>query len=200
MWLTLYPMPTGVTGLHFPSVTITKKKFELGSAPIRSADTLELDVMLVSATAMRKNDLKQRAFKTAAERPLPAALDESEPPKNSERSYEDLYRGEFKPLDGGEVKICSLCLSRERQRSRRKAADTETKTKEKPPPKKSALIWEQHEHKRVMIFGTNETETWAPPKSDSPAIVQPDGAMQIKTPMRVMCYCRHHQNEKIGYQ
>ena len=104
---------------------------------------------------------------------------------------------ENKPLNGGEVTICSGCQQRERKRAGRK--------KVKKPEEEEA--WLKDEAKRVVVFNTNEIKEWLQPSkepaadtiSERPAPEVPEGAMQVDAPMRIACYCRH-QSEKIGFQ
>lgn len=104
---------------------------------------------------------------------------------------------EDKALHGGEVKICLGCITRERKRAARKKV-------KKVDEEES---WHQDEHKRVIVFNTQEMKDWLPPSyanvaeevGDRTPPIVPEGALQVDVPMRIACYCRHH-NEKQGFQ
>lgn len=176
--MTLSPLPPGVTKLHLPGHTISKPKLLARPTPERSPDTLELHVGLVCTSAMEQGDLKKRALERAAVVPqgyLPDLDDEENAPQN-----------------GGDVRICAGCITRERKRAARKKI-------KKPEEEK---IWSQDEERRVIVFNTQEVKEWQPLSGVLDANGRPDPvvtrAMQIDAPMRIACYCRHH-NEKMGF-
>lgn len=174
--LTLHPLPNGVTKLRLPSHTISKLKFLAPPSAERSSDTLELSTSLVCTSAMQDQEKLKRAFARA---------------RGEHQS--DTLQDEGKPLDGGEVKICSGCIQRERKRASRK--------KQRKPEEDE--LFHKHEGQRVIVFNTNEIKEWGEPSksaaSDDNAPGIPPGAMQVELPMRIACYCRH-QNEKLGFQ
>ncbi|KAG9246108.1 hypothetical protein BJ878DRAFT_312470 [Calycina marina] len=188
--LTLYPMPPGITKLHLPAHTISKPKLLAKPSFRRSPDTLELYTTLVCTSAMQKPDIKKRAFERAASG-SPAS---SPAPSTAEGAEDD---DESKPLNGGEVKICQGCITRERKRAARKKVK---KAEEEDS-------WLKDEAKRVVVFNTHEIKEWQAPTNqpESDAVGDrtephvPYGAMQVDAPMRIACYCRH-QNEKQGFQ
>ncbi|ESZ95701.1 hypothetical protein SBOR_3921 [Sclerotinia borealis F-4128] len=186
--MTLFPVPQGVTKLHLPTQTISKPKLLVKPPPDRSPDTLELYTMLVCSSAMENPDILRKALERAA-------APEFSPSQSSDSgSDEDDDR---KPLNGGEVLICSGCITRERKRAARKKVK---KVEEEES-------WHKDEAKRVIVFNTHEVKDWQSPTSqppseatgDRPEPFVPDGAMQVDAPMRIACYCRH-QNEKIGFR
>ncbi|KAH7370736.1 hypothetical protein BKA65DRAFT_522347 [Rhexocercosporidium sp. MPI-PUGE-AT-0058] len=189
--MTLFPMPIGITKLHLPTHTISKPKLLAKPTPPRSPDTLELYTSLVCTSAMQNPEARRRAFERAASGELPTT-EESSPGESG--SDED---DENKPLNGGDVKICVGCITRERKRAARKKVK---KVEEEES-------WHKDEAKRVIVFNTHEVKEWQPPSSqppsettgDRPEPFVPDGAMQVDAPMRIACYCRH-QNEKLGFQ
>jgi hypothetical protein len=187
--MTLFPMPIGITKLHLPTHTISKPKLLAKPTPTRSPDTLELYTTLVCTSAMTNPENRRRAFERAA---APAsAKDEASEENGSEEDDEN------KPLNGGDVKICAGCITRERKRAARKKVK---KVEEEES-------WHKDEAKRVIVFNTHEVKDWQPPTSqppseatgDRPEPFVPEGAMQVDAPMRIACYCRH-QNEKLGFQ
>ena len=188
--LSLYPMPGGIKKLHLPTHTISKPKLLARPTPERALDTLELYTMLVCTSAMRNPTYRQRAFAKAA-----AATRESDREDPASESADD--DDESKPLNGGDVKICVGCITRERKRAARKKVK---KVEEEES-------WHKDEAKRVIVFNAQEIKDWQPPSSqppsegtlDRPEPFIPDGAMQVDVPMRIACYCRH-QNEKLGFQ
>ncbi|KKY29267.1 putative ankyrin repeat protein [Phaeomoniella chlamydospora] len=195
--MTLHPLPPGITKLKLPTHTISKPKFLAKPPPERSPEILELHTSLVCSSAMQDPEKLKRAFARArgdemgaTSKNSPASSAASESPKDEE--------GE-KPLDGGEVTICSGCIQRERKRASRK--------KLKKPEEEQLFL--RDEEKRVVVFNTNEIKEWTDQSKDpqkgnanTPAEVEeslPTGIMQVELPMRIACYCRHH-NEKIGFQ
>lgn len=187
--MTLFPLPAGVKKLRLPSHTISKPKFLAKPDTERSPEILELHTSLVCTSAMQDQEKLKRAFARARGEPYTRASGSS--PKSANGSQE-----EEKPLDGGEVKICSGCIQRERKRASRK--------KQRKPDEDE--LFQKDEEKRVIVFNTNEIKEWAEPSqnavpgySDIPVPVIPAGAMQVELPMRIACYCRH-QNEKLGFQ
>lgn len=187
--LTMYPLPAGVTKLRLPSHAISKPKF-LGRPPIeRSPEILELQTSLVCTSAMRDPEKLKRAFARARGE----GHSSSGPSPKSDGSPEG---EEEKPLDGGEVKICSGCIQRERKRASRK--------KQRKPEEEE--MFRKNEEKRVIVFNTSELKQWTEPSTDPTtgfmdiaAPVVPAGAKQVDLPLRIACYCRH-QAEKLGFQ
>lgn len=194
--MTLTPLPAGATKLRLPSYTVSKPKFLAKPEADRSSEILELSTSLVCTSAMQDQARLDRAFARArgedvgpVSKPSPASSIGSQSSKDDEE----------KPLDGGEVKICSGCIQRERKRASRK--------KQKKPDEEE--LFQKDEEKRVIVFNTNEIKEWTEPAKDpldslsghqgNPPPPLPKGAMQVELPMRIACYCRH-QNEKLGFQ
>ncbi|CAG8943673.1 unnamed protein product [Penicillium salamii] len=173
--LTLSPLPSGVRKLRLPSHTISKLKFLAPAATEQTPDTLQLYTSLVCTSAMQDREKMKRAFaRTRGDHYQPTSDDE-------------------RPLDGGDVKICSGCIQRERKRASRK--------KQRKPEEDE--LFQKDEEKRVIVFNTSEIKEWTEPQKsasgsygDAPV---PPGSMQVELPMRIACYCRH-QNEKLGFQ
>jgi hypothetical protein len=189
--MTLYPMPKGITKLHLPTHTISKPKLLAKPTPERAPDTLELYTTLVCTSAMQDPENRRRAFERAA---LQLVKVET---KSDDEEVEE--KEDDKALNGGDVKICPGCITRERKRAARKKVK---KVEEEES-------WIKDEAKRVVVFNTHETKDWQAPSSqpatEAIAISEreepyiPEGAMQVDAPMRIACYCRH-QNEKLGFQ
>ncbi|PHH85263.1 hypothetical protein CDD83_678 [Cordyceps sp. RAO-2017] len=177
--MTLAPLPPGVTKLHLPAHTISKPKFLVKPPPERSPDTLELSVSLVCTSAMQQPGIRQKALDRAARVPqsyLPAEHDDEDSPQN-----------------GGEVRICANCISRERKRAARKKVRRPEEDK----------MWSLDEGRRVIVFNTQEVKEWQPlsralDPSGRPETTASGHVMQITAPMRIACYCRHH-SEKMGF-
>ncbi|CRK38644.1 hypothetical protein BN1708_007831 [Verticillium longisporum] len=188
--MTLLGAPPGVKRLHLPTHTISKPKLLAKSPSERSPDMLELYTQLVCTSAMLVGDNKQRAFKRAAAASHPH-------PSLNERSASEDSNEEDKPQNGGEVRICQGCITRERKRAGRKKIK---KVEEEE-------MWKKDENRRVIVFNTNEIKEWQPPSATpaDPAVVGPPepqypaGALQVDAPMRIACYCRHHA-EKMGFR
>ena len=204
--LTLYPMPQGITKLHLPAHTISKPKLLAKPTPEMSSDMLELSTMLVCTSAMQDPVKLRRAFHCAAQVSSNVKKETGRRLSSSEASSPE--DEESKPLNGGEVKICVGCITRERKRAARK--------KSKKPEEEE--IWQKDEAKRIIVFNTSEIKDWQTPASSHPSLdaaapnqhplapvheepgpLLPEGAMQVDAPMRIACYCRH-QNEKVGFQ
>lgn len=188
--LSIYPVPIGIKKLHLPTHTISKPKLLSRPTPERSPDTLELYTSLVCTSAMRNPAFRQRAFARAA-----ASSRELDRKDLTPESTDDDDDG--KPLNGGDVKICVGCITRERKRAARKKVK---KVEEEES-------WHKDEAKRVIVFNAQEIKDWQPPTNPAPSEATvdrpdpfvPEGAMQVDVPMRIACYCRH-QNEKLGFQ
>ena len=173
--LTLSPLPSGVKKLRLPSHTISKLKFLAPPATEPTHDTLQLYTSLVCTSAMQDREKIKRAFaRTRGDQYQPTSDDE-------------------RPLDGGDVKICSGCIQRERKRASRK--------KQRKPEEDE--LFQKDEEKRVIVFNTSEIKEWTEPQKNANGSYGeasvPPGSMQVELPMRIACYCRH-QNEKLGFQ
>lgn len=192
----LAPLPAGVTKLRLPTHTVSKPKFLAKPEAERSPEILELYTSLVCTSAMQDQSKLDRAFARARGEDIGSATRPSPASSSGSQSSKD---DEDKPLNGGEVRICSGCIQRERKRASRK--------KQKKPDEEE--LFQKDEEKRVIVFNTNEVKEWAEPAKDGQGVVsglpnnvQPSlvpGAMQVELPMRIACYCRH-QNEKMGFQ
>ncbi|PKS06981.1 hypothetical protein jhhlp_005578 [Lomentospora prolificans] len=170
---TVFPrLPPGVAKLHLPKHTVSKPKLWSKVPYVPSPDTLDLHTMLVCTSAMENEEMRMRALKKAREGPN-SGFNDVRPEKEVD---------EDKPLNGGEVWICSNCIDRERKRSERK--------KVKKPDEEG--IWKAEEWRRVVVFNTHEIREF--PKPDPVT-----GYTTIELPMRIACYCRHQQ-EKVGFQ
>ncbi|CAK7266838.1 SPT3 Dosage dependent suppressor of Ty-induced promoter mutations-like protein [Sporothrix epigloea] len=172
-------LPPDVTKLRLPPHTIAKPKLLAKNIPEHSPDTLELYTMVVRSTAMDDESNRQRAFELAAA----ATYGPQSRPRDDGSEDGDSIR----PADGGEVWICDSCIQRERKRSNRK--------KSKKPEEDEG--WSRAEHRRIVIFNSNEIRDWQHP---APAAMPPqcdNAAVSIQ--MRLACYCRHH-GEKTGFR
>ncbi|KAI4862924.1 hypothetical protein F4820DRAFT_393084 [Hypoxylon rubiginosum] len=183
--LTMHHIPPGIKTIHLPTHTIAKHKLlAKPDSPERSPEMLELYTMLVCTSAMMDPEKRQRAFQRAAAAPL-------------NRLNDDVDDEERKPQNGGEVRICDGCIGRERKRAARK--------KNRKPEEEE--MWNLYEHERAIVFNTNEVKEWqavtpgmADPIQARPRDVSvPDDTVTVDVPMRIACYCRHHQ-EKMGFQ
>lgn len=181
--LTMFPLPAGVKKLRLPTHTISKPKFLAKPETGRSREILELRTSLVCTSAMQDQTKLKRAFARA--RGETVRRDSSAGSGAEDASSEE----EDKPLDGGDVQICTGCIQRERKRASRK--------KQRKPDEDE--LFQKDEEKRVIVFNTNELKDWVEPLKDSPSAFSPPGAMTVELPMRIACYCRH-QNEKLGFQ
>lgn len=183
--LTMHHLPPGIKTLHLPTHTIAKHKLlAKPDSPERSPEMLELYTMLVCTSAMMDPEKRQRAFQRAAAAPL-------------DRQDDDIDDEDRKPQNGGEVRICDGCIGRERKRAARK--------KNRKPEEEE--MWNLYEHERAIVFNTNEVKEWqavtpgmADPIQARPRdVAVPDDTVTVDVPMRIACYCRHHQ-EKMGFQ
>ena len=193
--LTLDPCPPHIKKLHLPTETIAKAKFLAKETPT-SADTYELSAMLVCTSAMEKPESKQRALQIARDG---SHLERGTNPRRSSTG-EAKKGGELdpndpdSPMNGGPVRICDNCVSRERKRAGRKKAKKQEDEER----------WHEYEHDRIVMFNTQEYLEFHPPTpAKEPQYAEnvsfsPE-ARQIDAPMRIVCYCRHQQ-EKIGFQ
>ena len=186
--LTLSFLPNGVKKLRLPTHTVSKPKFLIKGDVERSPEILELSTSLVCTSAMQDPVRLQRALARARGEQLDPYTRPSPASSTTTSSSQD---DEDRPLNGGEVRICTGCIQRERKRASRK--------KQKKPEEEE--IFQRDEERRVVVFNTNEIKEWAEIPKDQPPSPQPQpaSAMQVELPMRIACYCRH-QNEKLGFQ
>lgn len=176
--MALDPLPPGITKLHLPPHTISKPKLMAKPAAQKSPDTLELFVSLVCTSAMDQTDKRNAALERAATNPQGYLPDDKDP---------------LSAQNGGDVRICAGCITRERKRAARK--------KVKKPEEDQ--MWSQDEQRRVVVFNTSEIKDWQPingilDNHGRPEQNRHPRAMQIDAPMRIACYCRHH-GEKMGF-
>ncbi|EHY61323.1 SPT3 Dosage dependent suppressor of Ty-induced promoter mutations-like protein [Exophiala dermatitidis] len=192
--LTLSFLPSGAKKLRLPKHTISKPKFLAKPDPERSPEILELHTSLVCTSAMQDAVKLKRALARARGEERPSTGPSSTPSAESPGSKEE----DEKPLNGGEVRICSGCIQRERKRASRK--------KQKKPEEEE--LFQRDEERRVVVFNTNELKDWVevprdntdlPTAADGQQVSSPPGPVQVELPMRIACYCRH-QNEKMGFQ
>ena len=193
--MTLSPLPAPATKLRLPSHTVSKPKFLAKPEADRSPEILELFTSLVCTSALQDPVKYERAFARARGED-PGSMTRPSPASASSSSTHTSREDEERPLNGGEVRICSGCIQRERKRASRK--------KQKKPDEEE--MFQKDEEKRVIVFNTNEIKEWQEPAKDpsgkiAGAAGHPIGnsAMQVELPMRIACYCRH-QNEKLGFQ
>ncbi|KAH6688408.1 ankyrin repeat protein [Plectosphaerella plurivora] len=186
--MTLTGAPPNIKRLHLPTYTVSKPKLLL-KEPIEPApDMLELYIQLVCTSAMQNEENKQRALERARTAPHPRIGSEEE-------LNEDIANlpPQDRPQNGGEVRICSGCITRERKRAGRK----------KVKRWEEEEVWKKDEFRRVVVFNIGEVREWSSPVADDPTLPKdfnvPPGSLQVDAPMRISCYCRHHQ-EKLGFQ
>ncbi|KAI1167284.1 hypothetical protein F5B18DRAFT_482740 [Nemania serpens] len=186
--ITLHNLPKGIKKVHLPAHTIAKPKLLQKPSTGPSPDMLELTTMLVCTSAMSDETRVRRAFERAGRK---SNVDEPNHPVDSIEDEEN------KPENGGEVRICDGCITRERKRAGRK--------KHKKPEEEE--LWDRYEHERAIVFNTQEVKEW---QTVTPVMADPTGAglingaipegtVQVDAPMRIACYCRHH-GEKFGFQ
>ncbi|KAK8107692.1 Ankyrin repeat protein [Apiospora kogelbergensis] len=175
--LTVHNLPKSIRRLHLPRHSISKAKL-LHKGPVESSpDMLELYTMLVCTSAMQDEKKRRKAFEQAAEASRPTS-----PNPGPEAD-------ELKPQNGGEVRICHGCITRERKRAGRK--------KNKKPEEDE--LWDKYQNYRAIVFNTQEVKEWQVATDTGIGMTPPPGTMQVDAPMRIACYCRHHQ-EKQGFQ
>lgn len=167
--MSLHPVPQGITKIRLPRHTISKPKFLAKPRPDRRPDTLELSTQLVCSSAMSKPGLEQKARARAA---------------NPGSAQKRGAAADDKAEDGGEVRICPGCITREQKRANRKKNNRPGEDDE----------WKSHETERVIVFNTNEVK-----ELKTPEYTTNPGTMLIDIPMRIACYCRHH-HEKLGFK
>ncbi|KAI1863985.1 uncharacterized protein JN550_009264 [Neoarthrinium moseri] len=176
--MTVYNMPPMYKRLHLPMHTISKAKLLAKQNAERSPDLLELYTMLVCSSAMQDDEKRKKAFARAAAIGHPTSPDVG--------PLED----DDKPQNGGEVRICSGCITRERKRAGRK--------KNKKPEEDE--LWDRFQNHRAIVFNTNEVKEWQAVADPAGVGIRfPPGTMQVDAPMRIACYCRHH-GEKVGFR
>ncbi|KAL9594179.1 MAG: hypothetical protein Q9219_007177 [cf. Caloplaca sp. 3 TL-2023] len=219
--LTLTPVPPGITRLHLPSRTIAKPKLLAKQKPNKSPDMLELEVMPVCASAIKRPGVYARALAIARGQSLPV-----QPGPRSSLNESNAARREVEhvdPTDGGSISICDGCIMRERKRANRRM--------EKEVSDEDAR-WQLGEKERIVVFNESEVVEWKPygspdlhapasrrargggrgKKKDEtgesvaatttqliPPVSCPELTKQVRLLMRITCYCRH-QGEFEGFQ
>ncbi|KAL8962909.1 MAG: hypothetical protein Q9193_000762 [Seirophora villosa] len=152
--ITLVPMPPAVTRLHLPTRTIAKPKLVAKQPPAKFPDMLELDVMPVCATAMKKPGLLERAFAVARGEVVPPLVGQPIGPSPSEKCQTKQDGAEkMKPTDGGAILICDKCIDRERRRLHRHPERELTE---------EDLQWRKGEKERIVLFNEREIVDWKP--------------------------------------
>ncbi|KAI1435626.1 hypothetical protein GGR50DRAFT_311242 [Xylaria sp. CBS 124048] len=185
--ITLHNLPKGIKRVHLPTHTISKPKLLQKPPTGPNPDMLELTTMLVCTSAMLDESRLKRAYGRAA----------AKTNSNKLSSPEGADDEENKPQNGGEVRICGGCITRERKRAGRK--------KHKKPEEEE--LWDRFERERAIVFNTQEVKEWqtvTPVMADPTGAgfisgALPEGTVQVDAPMRIACYCRHH-GEKLGFQ
>ncbi|KAK6330497.1 hypothetical protein TWF696_003387 [Orbilia brochopaga] len=193
--LNLSPLPVGVSKLHLPTHTISKPKLLSKPPHQKNPDTLELYTSLICASAVEGNpELLQKVLRRAIEDPLQERVFGAKGGSEDVPEPTDVD----KPLNGGEVRICAGCITRERKRAARKKIK---KVEEEES-------WARDENKRIIVFNCSEILEWGPPEAQRKAEMEAndgelvsvlDGNAEIWLPMRIACYCRH-QSEKSGFR
>jgi hypothetical protein len=202
------PAPDNITKLRLPRHAISKIKYIEDGHPPNSPDTLELQTVLVCASAMNSKDQFERALCEARGETAPAWVLQEQTEKlamektrmETARLNPDGLNGEgvqdnkqddrrqkidyTKPLFGANVQICEQCMNRERKRAGRK--------KNKKPEEEER--WAQDESKRIIVFNTNQVRQFEPFSGAADSSV-----IAAETQMRICCYCRHH-GEKDGFR
>ncbi|KAL8705032.1 MAG: hypothetical protein Q9201_001839 [Fulgogasparrea decipioides] len=220
--MTLYPIPPGITKLHLPMRTLAMSKWMAKPPPSKSPDMLELDVMPVCASAMKKRDRQLQAFALArGEGFSPQAQNQMQRLSSEGRDNVRDSLERLDPMDGGPISVCDSCMNRERKRVNRKI--------EKKEPSEEEIRWKQSEKERIVVFNDSEIQDWKPYGSSNfndkkikggrrgkmkgdageeistPTsapelnVPNPEDAKQIRLSMRITCYCRH-QGESEGFQ
>lgn len=187
--LTLHNAPKSITKLHLPSYTISKPKFQAKPPFTKSEDALELQCMLVCASAMQKEGLQAAAFQRAAQEDPDSSMENVKASSPSSQADEN---DPLRPLNGGPVQICQGCIVRERKRAARKKTKKQDEEEE----------WAKDEARRVIVFNCPEVRDWCVPGTKETSVKEHDGPvdqMFVNAPMRIACYCRH-QSEKVGFQ
>lgn len=186
--MTLTGVPPTIKRLHLPTYTVSKPKLLLKEPAEPAPDMLELYIQLVCTSAMQNEENKQRALNRARTAPHPRIGSEEELNEDPANLPHD-----DKPQNGGEVRICAGCITRERKRASRKKIKRWDEEE----------VWKKDEFRRVVVFNIGEVREWTAPAADDPTLpkdfVVPPGSLQVDAPMRISCYCRHHQ-EKLGFQ
>ena len=224
MTMTVTFMPPDITRLHLPARTMAKPKLLAKQKPARSPDMLELDVMPVCASAMKRPGVSSRTLAIArGETPHPEPGQHQQAPFSDGTDVAASSDGKIDPMDGGPINICDGCMMRERKRANRR---TEKDISEED------LRWKQGERERIVVFNENEIVDWKPygcPDLNEPAnrrsraggrgkkkdeagegvptttfqpghiVPYPELAKQVRLLMRITCYCRH-QGETEGFQ
>lgn len=222
--MTLDPLPLGITKLHLPARTMAKSKLIAKPRPSPSSDMLELDVMPVCASAMRKPGVWRQALAMARGETVSAPSKQQKQRSSSEGPQENVdATAKIEPRDGGPINICDGCVMRERKRANRRIVKEETA---------EDIMWKQGEKDRIVVFNETEIVEWKPfgsidlnesagkrgkgsgkgkkreesgedvPKPTfTPGSGMPyrDRTKQIRLQMRITCYCRH-QGEPEGFQ
>jgi hypothetical protein len=191
--LTLDPLPPGIKKMHLPTETIAKAKFLAKENP-RSPDTLELSAMLVCTSAMDNPESKAHALQIARDGPAAGDRPRRSSTGDTKKGVEMDPNDPDAPCNGGPVRICDNCVSRERKRAGRKKAKKQEDEER----------WYEFERDRIIMFNTQEYLEFHPPTAAKEAqyfdaTPFSSEALQVDAPMRIVCYCRHQQ-EKVGFQ
>lgn len=173
-----------------PKKTIAKPKYYANeqekSEFEKDGGTLSMDLFLVLATAVQKEDQQDLAFKRAR-----GELPVHKRPSNTPLA--DLDKADpSHPQNGGEVIICQGCKEREEKRYNRKKKKSIEDERE----------WEQYKNDRAIIINEKEYKTLKDLTNEQAQDyhVSPM-AKSITLHMRIACYCRHQEEKSpLGYR
>jgi hypothetical protein len=173
--------------IHFPRKAISKAKqlagMEEKADVTGEVNVVRMDTYLVCASAMAYPLLFGQALRRARG-------EEEEPQRDADVEVSALPRAHpGHPQNGGQVRICKRCQTREHNRvSRRKPGYVQTAMEK---------VWHEYDHDRVIII--NALEYTALQRPDIPGFGE--SAREVKFSMRIACYCRHQQEDaQSGFQ
>lgn len=185
--LVLDPLSPEYKRIRFPQKTLAKPKLfasEQEKAEYeKDGGILYMDISLVLATAIQKDEQKARVLKRARNGTIPKRCPDT--PLTELDKTDDSH-----PLNGGEVVICTGCKEREEKRyNRKKKREDEGE-------------WERYKNERVILINEKEYKSLREVDHLRSAETQfTNHAKQVEFAMRIACYCRHQEEKSpLGYQ
>ena len=173
--------------IQFPAKTIAKPKYLLSEqeqlqAQEESGETLFMDLCLVLASAVQKDEDREAALERARTNTMRK--------RSPDKPLSDLDKNDpCHPQNGGEVVICAGCDQREEKRAARR----------KKPGLESE--WRKYRWERVVMINQKQIKKLEDLDHQRPTLFQLPQVMgptkEVDFDFRIACYCRH-QEEKTS--
>jgi hypothetical protein len=183
--VTMDPLAPHFQWIRFPRQNLAKPKQMASTEEVEANEknnsTARLQLTLVLATAVEKQDGLDRAFRRARG-------EETTPRRPRGVAITDIAKDDqCHPQNGGAVIICEGCKEREAKRFNRKKKREADDEKE----------WSNYEDDRIIMINEKEFKRWH--DNENPDFSM--NAKKVEFVMRITCYCRHQEDKSpVGYR